>query len=262
MMQKSITFKNANISFSDQGKGNAVVLIHGFLENTSMWKNVVPEISKRNRVVTIDLLGHGKTDCLGYIHTMELFAETIAAVLKELRIRKCVLVGHSLGGYIALAFAEKYPQKVKGLCLVNATSNEDTSERKALRLRANKMVTNNFRNMVRLSFANLFGPKSKTIFKEEMELAISEALQTSMQGYIATQEGMQLRANRNHVLTENSFNKLLIIGKKDPVLDFETSLLEAEKTNSAIIVFPNGHMPHIENKLALNDALKEFIKIC
>ena len=261
-MQKSLTFKNANISFSDQGTGTAVVLIHGFLENTTMWKNVVPEISKRNRVVTIELLGHGKTDCIGYMHTMELFAETIAAVLKELKIRKCILVGHSLGGYIALAFAEKHPQKVKGLCLMNATSNEDTAERKALRLRANKMITNNFRNMVRMSFANLFGPKSKTIFKKEIELAISEALLTPMQGYIAAQEGMQLRANRNHVLTENSFNKLLIIGKKDPVLDFETSLNEAKKTDSAIVVFENGHMPHIENKLALNDALKEFMKIC
>ena len=261
-MQKSLTFKNANISFSDQGTGTAVVLIHGFLENTTMWKNVVPEISKRNRVVTIELLGHGKTDCIGYMHTMELFAETIAAVLKELKIRKCILVGHSLGGYIALAFAEKHPQKVKGLCLMNATSNEDTAERKALRLRANKMIANNFRNMVRMSFANLFGPKSKTIFKEEMELAILEALQTPMQGYIAAQEGMQLRANRNHVLTDNSFKKLLIIGKKDPVLDFETSLDEAEKTNSAFVVFENGHMPHIENKLALNDALKEFMKIC
>ena len=261
-MQKSLTFKNANISFSDQGIGTAVVLIHGFLENATMWKNVIPEISKRNRVVTIDLLGHGKTDCLGYIHTMELFAETIAAVLKELRIRKCILVGHSLGGYIALAFAEKHPQKVKGLCLMNATSNEDTAERKALRLRANKMITSNFRNMVRMSFANLFGPKSKTIFKKEIELAVFEALQTPMQGYIAAQEGMQLRANRNHVLTDNSFKKLLIIGKKDPVLDFETSLNEAKKTNSAIVVFENGHMPHIENKLALNDALKEFMKIC
>ena len=261
-MQKSLTFKNANISFSDQGKGTAVVLIHGFLENATMWKNVVPEISKRNRVVTIDLLGHGKTDCLGYIHTMELFAATIAAVLKALRIRKCILVGHSLGGYVALAFAEQHPQKVKGLCLMNATSNEDNSERKSLRLRANKMISNNFTNMVRMSFANLFGPKSKTIFKEEMELAISEALKTPVQGYIAAQEGMQLRVNRNHILTENTFKKLLIIGEKDPVLDFKTSLKEAEKTNSKIIVFPDGHMGHIENKLALSDALTNFLKNC
>jgi len=261
-MQKSLTFKNANISFSDTGKGPVAVLIHGFLENATMWKNVLPALSKRNRIITIDLLGHGKTDCLGYVHTMELFAETITAVLKQLRIRKCVLIGHSLGGYVALAFAEQHPQKVKGLCLINATSNEDTAERKTLRLRANKIIAKNFINMVRMSFTNLFGQVSKTVFKEEMELAISEALKTPLQGYIAAQEGMRIRANKNHILTENSFKKLLIIGKKDPVLDFETSLKEAEKTNSAIVVFSNGHMPHIENKLALNDALLSFLKNC
>jgi pimeloyl-ACP methyl ester carboxylesterase len=261
-MQKSLTFKNANISFSDQGKGTAIILIHGFLENATMWKNVLPKLSKRNRIITIDLLGHGKTDCLGYVHSMELFAETIGAVLKELKIRKCILVGHSLGGYVALAFAAQHSQKVKGLCLMNATSNEDATARKVLRLRANKMIQDNFTNMVRMSFANLFGPASKTVFKEEMQLAISEALKTPMQGYIAAQEGMRIRVNRNHVLTENNFKKLLIIGEKDPVLDFKTALKEAKKTNSEIVIFPNGHMPHIENRLALNNALKEFIKTC
>ena len=261
-MSTSIPFKNASLSFSDTGKGTAVVLLHGFLENSSMWKQLSSELSKRNRVIAIDLLGHGNSDCLGYVHSMELFAETVEAVLKHLRIRKCILIGHSLGGYVALAFAEKLPQKVKGLCLLNSTSYEDDEARKKLRTRANKMIQNNFAAMVRMSFTNLFGPKSKTIFKEEIEVAALEALQTPMQGYIAAQEGMQLRANRNHVLTDNSFKKLLIIGKKDPVLDFETSLDEAKKTNSAFVVFENGHMPHIENKLALNDALKEFIKIC
>ena len=143
-MQKSISFKKATISFSDIGKGTAVVLLHGFLENTSMWKDVIPQLSKRNRIIAIDLLGHGKSDCLGYVHSMELFAESVAAVLKHLRIRKCVVVGHSLGGYVALAFAEKYPQKIKGICLMNATSIEDDAERKTLRLRANKMIQKNF----------------------------------------------------------------------------------------------------------------------
>ena len=261
-MQKSLIFKNANISFSDTGKGTAVVLIHGFLENANMWKNVAPMLAKRNRIITIDLLGHGKTDCLGYVHSMELFSETIEAVLKHLKIRKCILVGHSLGGYVALAFAEQHPQKIKGLCLMNSTSNEDDTERKALRLRANKMIQSNFTNIIRMSFANLFGPISKTILKEEMELAISEALKTSIQGYMAAQEGMRIRANRNAILTENTFKKLIIVGKKDPVLDFEISLKEAKSTNSEIVVFPNGHMSHIENKGALNGALKEFLKGC
>ena len=204
-MQKSITFKNANISFSDQGKGTAVVLIHGFLENSTMWKNIIPELSK-NRIITIDLLGHGKTDCLGYVHSMELFAKAINVVLKHLKIRKYILIGHSLGGYVALAFAEKHPQKVKGLCLMNSTSDDDNDERKTLRTRANKMIQHNFTNMVRMSFANLFGAKSKEIYKDEMNSSLQEALQTSLQGYIAAQEGMKLRPNRNQVLAVNYIN--------------------------------------------------------
>ncbi|MCL7752348.1 alpha/beta hydrolase [Polaribacter sp. Z022] len=259
-MQNSIIFKNAQISYSDLGKGAAVVLIHGFLENRTMWSNIIPELSKRNRVISIDLLGHGNSDCLGYSHSMELFAETIEAVLKHLRIRKCKLIGHSLGGYVALAFAEKYSQKIKGLCLMNSTSFEDDNERKKLRARANKMVQNNFTNMVRMSFTNLFGEKSRTIFKDEMKLALNEALQTPIQGYIAGQEGMRVRPNRNHVLKENSFKKLIIIGEKDPVLDYKTSVKEAKITNSEFIVFPDGHMSHIENRKELTSALIDFTK--
>jgi len=258
----TLQYKNANIFFTDQGKGTAVVLIHGFLENAKMWDKIIPHLSKRNRVITIDLLGHGKSDCLGYVHTMELFAETVTAVLKHLRIRKCILVGHSLGGYVALAFAEKYPQKIKGLCLMNSTSNKDDDERKTLRARANKMIQHNFTNMVRLSFANLFGPKSKELYKEELDLALQEALQTPIQGYIAANEGMRNRPNRNHVLAEHNFRKLIIIGKKDPVLDYDTSLAEAKKTASEMMVFDNGHMSHIENTEELIKALKGFIKPC
>ena len=255
-----LKYKNANIFYTDEGKGTAIVLIHGFLENTTMWHKITPELSKRNRIITIDLLGHGKSDCLGYMHSMEVFAETINAVLKHLRIRKCILIGHSLGGYVALAFAEKNPQKVKGLCLMNSTSNEDDDERITLRLRANKMIQNNFTNMVRMSFANLFGEKSKTLHKDEMETSLKEALQTPIQGYIAAQEGMIIRTNRNNILTENSFKKLIIIGEKDPVLNFEMSLAEAKKTTSEFVVFPNGHMSHIENKEELIEILKGFIK--
>ncbi len=255
-----LEYKKANISYSDQGKGTVVVLVHGFLENSTMWDKITPELIKKNRIITVDLLGHGKSDCLGYSHSMELFAETIEAVLKHLRIRKCILVGHSLGGYVALAFAEKYPKKIKGLCLMNSTSVEDDEERKLIRIRANKMIQNNFTNIVRMSFANLFGEKSKTTFKNEMKSALNEALQTSTQGYIAAQEGMMVRTNRSNILTNSSFKKLIIIGEKDPVLNVENSIEEADKTNSELVVFPDGHMSHIENKELLISTLKDFVK--
>ena len=255
-----LDYKNAAIFYTDSGKGPAVVLIHGFLENTTMWNVIIPELSKRNRVIAIDLLGHGKSDCIGYTHSMELFAETLEAVLKKVRIRKCVLVGHSLGGYVALAFAEKHPKRVKGLCLMNSTSNEDTADRKLLRTRANKMVHKNFSNLVRMSFTNLFSEESRIVFKDQMKNALSEAMQTPIQGYIAGQEGMKLRPNRNHVLAENSFKKLIIMGKKDAVLDYKTSLEEVEKTNSKHVALPQGHMSHIENLEKLILILKDFLK--
>jgi pimeloyl-ACP methyl ester carboxylesterase len=261
-MQNSIAYKNTKISFSSIGKGAVIVLLHGFLENSSMWNSVAKELSKRNKIICIDLLGHGNTECIGYIHSMELMAEAVEAVLKHLKIRKSILVGHSMGGYVALAFAEKNPQKIKGLCLMNSTSLADDVDRKTLRTRANKLVQKNFKNMVQMSFTNLFSEQSRAVFKVEMKVALQEALQTPLQGYIACQEGMRIRPNREVVLQNLSCKKMLILGKKDPVLAIEISLEEAKKNNLETVVFNDGHMSHIENKKPLIEALKFFIKNC
>tara|TARA_B100000780_G_C21044531_1_gene419305 strand:- start:337 stop:1128 length:792 start_codon:yes stop_codon:yes gene_type:complete len=261
-MEKSLSFKNTKISYTESGKGSVIVLLHGFLENKTMWEEIIPEISNTNRVLSIDLLGHGQTDCLGYIHSMEMMADVVFAVLKSLKIRRITLIGHSLGGYVSLAFAEKHPKMIKGLCLMNSTSSADDEKRKKLRTRANKMVQNNFNNMVRMSFINLFEKESRTRFKPKMNLALKEALKTSLQGYIAGQEGMRVRPNRSSVLKDNLFQKLIIIGKNDPVLVYEESIKEAEKTNTEIVIFKNGHMSHIENKEELLNTLKGFIKKC
>ena len=101
-------------------------------------------------------------------------------------------MGHSLGGYISLAFAKINPSKIKGLCLLNSTSNEDSKDRKKLRTRANKMVQNNFETMVKMSISNLFHQEKISKFKEEIEAVKKDALQTSLQGYIAAQEGMKI----------------------------------------------------------------------
>jgi pimeloyl-ACP methyl ester carboxylesterase len=110
---EQIIYKNTAVSYSDIGKGSTVVLLHGFLENKTMWKDLVPNLSKKNRVLSIDLLGHGETESLGYVHSMEENAEIVKAVLSHLKIRKAVIIGHSMGGYVALAFAEMFPTYIK-----------------------------------------------------------------------------------------------------------------------------------------------------
>ena len=259
-MEKWLSFKNTKISYIDSGKGPVVVLLHGFLENKHMWKEVIPIISKNKRVLALDLLGHGQSGCLGYIHSMEIMAEAVSAVLKSLRIRKITLIGHSMGGYVSLALAEKKPEMIRGLCLLNSTANSDHQQRKKLRERANKMVKKNFKNLVRMSFINLFSEESKAVFKKEISSALNEALKTSLQGYVACQEGMRIRSNRGSILKNNNFKKLYILGEKDPVLTIEETLQEANKTQSEVIVLSGGHMSHIENSDELVRVLNTFIR--
>ena len=257
---KQIHYKNTTISYSDSGKGTAVVLLHGFLENKTMWKDLVPILSQKNRVITIDLLGHGATGCLGYVHSMENNAEIVKAVLSHLRIRKVIFVGHSMGGYVALAFAELYPATIKGLVLLNTTSKEDSAERKHNRDRAIKAVKQNYVNFVRLSIANLFSVNNRERLENEIENVKLEALKTPLQGIVASLEGMKIRKNREFILHESEFPKLLILGEKDGVLIYKDNLAQLENTDVKLVTFQDGHMSHIENKEELEKTLLGFLR--
>lgn len=256
----ALTYKNTSISFSDQGKGTAVVLLHGFLENSSMWNELVPVLAKKYRTVTIDLLGHGRTDCLGYVHTMEDNADVVHAVLSHLKIKKAVFAGHSMGGYVALAFAELYPHMMKGLALVNSTSMADSDERKANRDRAIKAVKQNYTSFVRMSIANLFSEENRERLTGEIERVKEEALRTPLQGIVASLEGMKIRKDREVILHFAPYPILLILGKKDDVLKFEENKGQVEGTPAALVAFPDGHMSPIENKGELEKTLLDFLK--
>jgi len=257
---KTIQYKNIKISYTDQGKGTAVVLLHGFLENKTMWDNYVFILSKNHRVITIDLLGHGETECLGYVHAMEGQADMIFAILTFLRIRKVVLVGHSMGGYVALAFAEIYSDYVKGLFLLNSTSRADSKERKNNRDRAIKAVKQNYTNFVRMSIANLFSEDNRELLTKEIEKVKIEALKTPLQGIVASLEGMKIRKDREVLLHFAPYPIHLVLGKKDSVLPFEENSNQIEETKVGLTAFPDGHMSHIENETELKKVLVDFLK--
>ena len=255
-----ILYKNTKISYSDTGKGNAVVLLHGFLENQTMWQELVPELRQKNRIITIDLLGHGNTECLGYVHSMEDNAEAVQAVLTKLRIRKATFVGHSMGGYVALAYAELYPESMRALVLLNSTSNADSEERKANRDRAIKAVKKDYTTFIRLSIANLFSPDNRERLIGEIEKVKLEALKTPLQGVVASLEGMKIRKDREVLLHLTPYPKMLILGKNDPVLIYENALEQIEETTVKLVTFPDGHMSHIENREQLKTVLLDFFK--
>ena len=255
---KNILFKNTNISYSDTGKGTTIVLLHGFLENKTMWNHYVDAFSKNYRVVTIDLLGHGKTEPRGYVHTMEDNADVVNEVLSHLKIEKAILIGHSMGGYVALAFAELYTEKVQGLVLLNSTSKPDNAERKLNRTRAIKAVKLNYTAFISLAIGNLFSENNRERLATNIELVKEEALKTPLQGIIASLEGMKIRKDKEIILHTNLFPMLLILGEKDPVLNYEESIQQIENTNVSLVTFPDGHMSSIENETELTAVLLDF----
>ena len=255
-----LDYKGSEIFYTDEGQGDAVVLLHGFLENSSMWQSIIPHLKTTHRIICVDLLGHGQTKCIGYIHSMEAMADAVKAVLDELKIQSFTIIGHSMGGYVALALTENYQSYVKGLCLMNSTALEDNDERKLNRDRAIEAVKNNYKTFVSLSINNLFAPHNRERYTKDIELVKQEALKTPLQGIIAALEGMKRRPNREFLLQHTNFKKMLIIGRNDPVLEYATLINRTYDTATEIIVFPDGHMSHIENLKELTYKLKHFIE--
>ena len=225
-----------------------------------MWNAHVEELAKKYRVICVDLLGHGDTDCLGYVHTMEDMADAVHHVLHELKLRKVVLVGHSMGGYVALAFAELYPDMMKGLVLVNSTSRADSDERKLNRDRAILAIKKSYTTAIRMAISNLFSEENRDRLTDEIEAVKLEALKTPLQGIVAAQEGMKVRNDREVLLHLTPYPKVLILGKKDPVLNYEENKDQVENSDVELVTFNDGHMSHIENRDELTEVLFNFLK--
>src|SRR5699024_979825 len=124
-----IQYKNIPVDLDVYGEGESVVLLHGFLEERKIWNDFIPFLKKNFQVIVPDLLGHGKTPELSEIHTMEELADMVGFILDELKVEKVSLIGHSMGGYVGMAFLEKYPERLSRIMLLNSSPKEDSPKR-------------------------------------------------------------------------------------------------------------------------------------
>lgn len=256
-----IPFKNIEIHFSKLGTGDAILWLHGFMETQKIWGNQVSFFENSFTNICIDLLGHGKTGNIAEVHTMELQAEAVLAVIKYLRIETFSIVGHSMGGYIALAILEKVPYKISHFVLLNSTSYPDNEEKKINRDRAVKIVKEQKNNFARMGVINLFSETTRDQFRSEIETIITNAQNLSENGIISALKGMKIRVKRTDILKQFSGKKLTVIGKEDPVLNYHHSLKEAEETLSTPLLVGGGHMSYLEVSTLLNRELSNFFKL-
>ena len=259
-MYHRIEFKNDYLYFKVNGKGKPLVLLHGFLESSNMWDEFSQELRNDFKIISIDLPGHGKTICFDEIHTMEFMAECVKSVLYHLRIHECVIVGHSMGGYVALAFAEKYSTMLKGLCLFHSHALADAPEAKINRGRAIAVVKRNHKGFINHFIPDLFAIDNIEKFKTKIIELQFAADSLTEEGIVAALEGMKHRTDKLEFLKKTDLPVLFIVGQEDPRADLEIMFeqISIPKYSELLLLRDSGHMGYIEEKEITAKAIKGF----
>ena len=223
MVEKFITAGDTPVHVCDSEKGDrCAVLLHGYLESMLVWDDFVPYLYKQVRVITLDLPGHGISVVKGPVHTMEYLADVVKDTLDALGIARCTLVGHSMGGYVALAFCEKYPERLDGVVLLSSTPDADTDEKKENRLREIKLVEAGKKDaLARVAPEAGFAPENRPRMRDEIEDLVEQVFVTEDEGIAALLRGMIERPDRNEMLRRSAVRQLFIFGKHDGYIPLE-----------------------------------------
>lgn len=233
-----------------QIKGNGketLVLLHGFMENLSIWSDMEPHLSENFSLLKIDLPGHGQSGIISEVQTMELMAEEVKKVLDHQNLQKVHLLGHSMGGYISLGFAEKYPEYLKSLTLFFSSYLADDTEKKEQRIKSYRIIKDAFPHYVRAGIPNLFNPNERDILEGKIETALEVALSTNNMGALASVKGMVERTDKKHVVENLDAKILVLAGKHDNAVKTETMIKHLpDRTNIKSYILDCGHNGHWE----------------
>ncbi|MBI5824246.1 MAG: alpha/beta fold hydrolase [Chloroflexi bacterium] len=244
---------NIDLSYERHGKGAPLVLIHGFPLDLSIWDNVVPLLENDFDLIVPDLRGFGESSTVDAPYTMLDFAHDIAGLLDHLGVEKAAFAGHSMGGYVALAFAKEYPGRVSGLALVSSQAAADAPERKAGRYKTARDVAEKGVDVV----ANAMTPKLSANEKvQEFTNLLMKA--QSREGVVGALKAMAEREDSTSVLSQFTFPVVLIHGDADALIPMDRareikSILPAAQW---IRLKKAGHMPMLEFPEKTAEALK------
>ena len=235
-----------NYEIAGSGKEN-LVLLHGFMENLLIWEEMEEYLSQKFRFIKIDLPGHGRSESLEEVHTMEVMAAEVDKVISKLKLDRFHLLGHSMGGYTSLAYAAEYGEKLKSLTLFFSTFFSDDEEKKEQRRKSLRVIKENYKTYVNAGVPNLFNPNEKDTLEGKIELAKEIALSQRTDGVIAAVKGMIERTDKKDVLETLEGKILIIAGKHDNAVKTDEMLKKLpDRTNIKSYVLDCGHNGHWE----------------
>ncbi len=282
-MRKTFLYQSANISYTIEGEGKAVILLHGFGEDSSIWKNQSAFLKQHCMLIVPDLPGSGESEILGLefgVRSLELFdtsnsklltpdyisiddyASCIHALLQHENICSSIMLGHSMGGYITLAFAEKYPELLSSYGLIHSTAFADSEEKKKARAKGIEVIEKYGAYLfLKNTIPNLFGTKFKKEHPEKVQSLIEASAAFSKEALQQYYHAMMVRPDRTHVLLSNCLPVLFVMGTEDIAAPMEDVLKQTSLPNiSYIYVLQNtGHMGMWEATGEMNQHMLAFI---
>jgi pimeloyl-ACP methyl ester carboxylesterase len=262
-MKKYIHFRGKKIFYSESGRGEVILLIHGYLETSEVWDGLAAKLSDRFRVIAVDLPGHGSSDIYAEIHTMEFMATMLEGLMNTLGIEKSLMVGHSLGGYATLAFVEHFPDRLTGYCLFHSHPFADMPitiqkrEREILIVKAGKKFLMYPENIKRM-----FADSNIIKFHAALERLKKVASIITAEGIIAVLKGMVERPSRLTVMEAGKVPCLWILGSMDNYIPCNTMKERVKLPANAelLILADSGHLGFIEEEDKSAEAITNFIR--
>jgi len=233
------------------GQGNCIVLLHGYLENIEIWNDFAEGLSASYQVLTFDIPKHGESESLSDCCTIDDLARSVNATLEKLKIDSAVIIGHSMGGYVALSFAELYPSKTAGLGLFHSTPFPDSDLKKRDRmLEVERVIDGELKSIVDSAVPMRFAQKNLSKYQKEVEWASAMAMRTSIDGVVSALKAMASRPDRNHVIEDASFPTMMIFGACDNhiPLDVANDLANRHKKTRTVFLNNSGHMGFVEER--------------
>jgi len=256
-------FKGGRINYSDNGEGQTIVLLHGYLESMQVWNGFAEKLAREFRVISIDLPGSGLSDTYGEEHTMEFMAAAVKELVEHTVAGKVFLTGHSLGGYVSMAFVELFPDLLSGYCLFHSTPFSDTPETIEKRLREIEIVKMGKKNLMYPdNVTRMFAPGNLEKFSGALQRSKEIASQIPGEGIIAVLNGMMRRPSRLAVMEEGRVPCLWILGTMDSYIPCESSQSRVKLPSNAkkVILNESGHVGFIEEEEKSVAVVTEFVK--
>ena len=224
MKEKQIIFQNNTVSYRISGKGMPVLLIHGFAEDGNIWQQQVDFLQHEFCIIVPDLPGSGSSPGSARL-SIDDYADCINNILDAEKIKACCMIGHSMGGYITLAFAEKYPKKLHGFGLFHSTAYADSEEKKTTRRKSIEFIRRNgSADFIRQSIPNLFSGLTREKRPEIIRELITRYDNFSPESLVSYYEAMIQRPDRVSVLRQFTGPILFIIGEDDAAVPLDHSL--------------------------------------